>query len=200
MLLSHLSDQELLSMLLGNDIAAEYHGCSLVDVFGLSARKHSVRENEATYMAAPIIGAAKELIQRAMSEQASKVAFELTSPALVHDYLRLSMSNLQYEVFTVLFLDTRNCLIEASEMFRGTLNQTSVYPREVVKKALQVNASAVILAHNHPSGNKNPSSADERLTKILKDALALVDVRILDHVIVAGTEKPFSFAEHGLML
>lgn len=122
----------------------------------------------------------------------------LTSPQAVRDYLRLRIANMQYEVFVVLFLDSQNRLIAAEEMFRGTLAQTSVYPREVVKAALGHNAAAVIFAHNHPSGVAEPSRADEFLTTALKQALALIDCRTLDHLVVGGT-KTTSFAERGLL-
>lgn len=120
------------------------------------------------------------------------------SPQTVRDYLRLKMATLEYEVFVCMFLDSQNRVIAYEEMFRGTLTQTSVYPREVVKTALAHNACSVILAHNHPSGVSEPSRADEMLTKQLKDALALVDVKTLDHFIVAG-ESALSFAEKGLL-
>lgn len=112
--------------------------------------------------------------------------------------LRLQCAGLQHEVFIVLFFDSQHRLLGAVEMFRGTLTQTSVYPREVVKSALQRNAAAVVLAHNHPSGSAEPSRADEHLTQTLKTALALVDVRILDHFVVAG-DQAISFAERGLI-
>lgn len=120
----------------------------------------------------------------------------LTSPATVKQYLTLHLSELEHEVFMVLFLDVKNRLIHSEEMFRGTLTQTSVHPREVVKAALRHNAYSVVLAHNHPSGVPDPSTNDRLLTKALKQALALVDVRILDHIIVAGATT-HSFAEHG---
>lgn len=122
----------------------------------------------------------------------------LSSPEAVRDYLRLTMAPLPYEAFLVIFLDSQNRLLAAQELFRGTLAQTSVYPREVVKAALEHNAAAVILAHNHPSGVAEPSRADELLTQALKQALALVDVRTLDHFIVAGA-RVVSFAERGLL-
>lgn len=103
-----------------------------------------------------------------------------------------------YEVFVVMFLDAQNRLIAAEEMFRGTLTQTSVYPREIVKRAIEHNAASVIFAHNHPSGNTTPSRADEQLTYTLKSALQLIDIRVLDHVIVSGNQS-LSFAEHGLI-
>ena len=120
------------------------------------------------------------------------------SPATVRDYLRLHFAGLEHEVFAVLFLDSQNRLIEAVDLFRGTLTQTSVYPREVVKEALKRNAQAVILTHNHPSGFAEPSRADEALTASLQSALALVDVRVLDHIVVAGTDI-VSFAERSLI-
>lgn len=121
----------------------------------------------------------------------------LTSPQAVRDYLRLLLSDREWEVFVVLFLDAQHRLIAAEEMFRGTLTQTSVYPREVVKAALAHNAAAVIFAHNHPSGVAEPSRADALLTASLKQALSLVDCRALDHFVVAGAQV-LSFAERGL--
>ena len=123
----------------------------------------------------------------------------LSSPQAVRDWLRLKLASLPHEVFVVLLLDSQNRLLHFEEMFRGTLTQTSVYPREVVKLALKWNAAAVILAHNHPSGVAEPSRADEALTAALKQALALIDVRVLDHFVVAGSAKPLSFAERGLL-
>jgi DNA repair protein RadC len=118
------------------------------------------------------------------------------SPARVRQYLSLRLFNLEAEVFMVLLLDAQNRLIEARELFRGTVSQTVVYPREVVKAALLANASAVIFAHNHPSGVPDPSQADRMLTDALRSALTTVDVRVLDHIIVAGP-KTTSFAERG---
>jgi DNA repair protein RadC len=120
----------------------------------------------------------------------------LGSPEAVRDYLSLRVAALEHEVFVVLFLDSQHRLIACDELFRGTLAQTSVYPREVVKAALRHNAAAVVFAHNHPSGVAEPSRADELLTSTLKQALALVDVRTLDHFVV-GREKTISFAERG---
>ena len=196
--LHNLPDQVLLSMLLGSEIASAYSGRTLAEVFGLHPTMTTVMESEATYLAKPIIGASKELLKRALCEQ-MKSRDVLNSPQAVQDYLRLAMGHLEHEVFTVIFLDSQNRLIESCEMFRGTLNQASVYPREVVKKAMQVNACAVILVHNHPSGLTTPSDADRSLTKTLKKSLALVDVRVLDHFIVGATSTPFSFAERGLL-
>ncbi len=122
----------------------------------------------------------------------------MTTPQAVKDHLRLGIGSLDHEVFQVLFLDAQQRLIASEEMFRGTLSQTSVYPREVVKRALSLNAAAVILAHNHPSGMAEPSRADEYLTQTLKSALQMVDVRVLDHMVVGGTDV-CSFAERGLL-
>lgn len=138
------------------------------------------------------------LAARALS-QGMRAADVFGSPAAVRDYLRLKLAALPHEVFWVLLLDAQNRLIVAEELFRGSLTQTSVYPREVVKQALAHNAAAAIFAHNHPSGAAEPSRADELLTRALKDALALVDVKVLDHFIVAGTAQPVSLAERGLV-
>ena len=139
-----------------------------------------------------------ELARRALTqEMATRDAF--SSPGKVRDWLRLKLATRQNEVFMALWLDAQNRLIKADELFSGTLTQTSVYPREVVKAALANNAAAVILAHNHPSGVAEPSRADEMLTQSLKAALAMVDVKVLDHFIVAGSGTPLSFAERGLL-
>ncbi|MBI4291305.1 MAG: DNA repair protein RadC [Betaproteobacteria bacterium] len=122
----------------------------------------------------------------------------LNSPAAVRDYLRLTLTDKEHEVFACVFLDAQHRVIAVDEMFRGTLTQTSVYPREIVKAALHHNCCAVILAHNHPSGVAEPSHADELLTRSLRTALALVDVQVLDHFIVAGGSM-LSFAERGLL-
>lgn len=139
-----------------------------------------------------------ELSRRALAEEL-KQGNAFATPGSVRDYLRLHLAGLKHEVFFALWLDSQNRLIASEELFRGTLTQTSVYPREVVKKALMHNAAAVVLAHNHPSGVSEPSSADQFLTRELKQALALVDVRVLDHFIVAGSAQPLSFAERGLL-
>lgn len=123
----------------------------------------------------------------------------LSAPELVRNYVRLHLGTKRHEVFTVLFLNVKNRLIKKEDMFRGTLTHTSVYPREVVTAALGHNAASVMFVHNHPSGSTEPSEADQILTTALKQALALVDVRLLDHFVVAGSAAPFSFAEHGLL-
>jgi DNA repair protein RadC len=138
-----------------------------------------------------------ELARRALAaEMAQRPVFD--SPQAVRDYLKLQLADLAHEVFAVLFLDAQHRLIAYEPLFRGTLTQTSVYPREVLKRALDHNAAAVLLAHNHPSGVAEPSRADEYLTQTLKTALALVDVRVLDHFVV-GRGEIASFAERGLL-
>ena len=140
-----------------------------------------------------VLQAAQALLWKQL--RGSKV---MDSPEAVRDFLRLRLSGLEHEVFAVLMFDSQNSLIEYVELFRGTVSQTSVYPREVVKEALARNAAAAILVHNHPSGAAAPSRADEYLTHTLKRALELIDVRVLDHMIVAGKDV-LSFAERGLL-
>jgi DNA repair protein RadC len=143
------------------------------------------------------LGAVLEIARRAMAEQLrEREVFD--SPDAVGLYLRMQLGARPHEVFAVMFLDARHRLIALEEMFRGTLTQTSVYPREVVVRALHHHASAVVLAHNHPSGGVEPSRADESLTQTLKAALSLVDVRVLDHVIVGGG-RSLSMASKGLI-
>jgi len=123
----------------------------------------------------------------------------LGSSGQVRAFLMLHLAELEHEVFAALFLDAQNRLIEYRELFRGTLTQTSVYPREVVKTARRLNAGAAIFAHNHPSGMNEPSHADEVMTRSLKVALSMVDIKVLDHFIIAGRAEPLSFAERGLL-
>jgi DNA repair protein RadC len=141
-----------------------------------------------------------QIIRRALRilEGRMRTGEALSSPSAVRDYLRLALADKQHEVFVVVLLDAQNRVIATEEMFRGTLTQTSVYPREIVKTALRHNAAGVIFAHNHPSGVCEPSHADETLTSSLKQALALVDVRVLDHFVIGGSNM-MSFAERGLL-
>ncbi len=143
------------------------------------------------------LAAVLELARRSMAHQLREQPV-FDTPGRVKDYLRLRLAAYRHEVFAVLFLDAQHQLLQMDEMFRGTLTQTSVYPREVVKRALETNAAAVVFAHNHPSGAAEPSRADEFLTQSLKSALALVDVRVLDHLVV-GHADVVSFAERGLL-
>ncbi|OQP79179.1 DNA repair protein RadC [Xanthomonas phaseoli pv. syngonii LMG 9055] len=155
-----------------------------------------VRDAQGHYLLATadqILEAARQAIERKMQRGAP-----LSSPAAVKEYLRAKLAGFEHEVFAVMFLDTQHRLIEYAEMFHGTIDGASVYPRELVKETLRLNAAAVIISHNHPSGNPEPSGADRALTKRLKEALALVDVRMLDHVIIAGSDTA-SFAERGLI-
>ena len=143
------------------------------------------------------LNVARELLLRDLRQQMQKGPL-MSSPQVLRDWLRLYCAGLEHEVFLVLYLDANHHLIEAQELFRGTLTQTSVYPREVVKGALAHNAAALAVAHNHPSGQAEPSRADEFLTQTLKSTLSLVDVRVLDHFVVAG-DQVVSFAERGLI-
>lgn len=138
-----------------------------------------------------------EAAQRLLGARHAKGA-ELNSTSLVREYLRILLGGKEQEVFAVVFLDYRHRIIETREMFQGSISGASVYPREIVKTALALNAAAVILAHNHPSGINKPSSPDKQLTCRLQQALGLVEVRVLDHFIV-GHGKPYSFSEHGLI-
>ena len=202
-----LSDAELLAIFLRVGVK----GKSAVDLardlighFGSLNRLFAASQSD--FLMIPGMGPAKyaqlqavfAMGRRALAESMKELSI-FSTPGAVRDYLRLHLAGLPHEVFFVLWLDAQNRLIAAEELFRGTLTQTSVYPREVLKKALWHNAAAVVLAHNHPSGVAEPSSADEFLTRELKQALALIDVKVLDHFIVAGQSQPLSFAERGLL-
>jgi len=143
------------------------------------------------------LAAILELSRRSLGAE-MRTRSALTSPQAVRDYLRLALGGREHEVFVAIFLDAQHRVISVEELFRGTLTQTSVYPREIVKAALKANAAAAIFAHNHPSGVAEPSQADELLTRQLKESLAMVDVKVLDHFIVAG-RATLSFAERGLL-
>ncbi len=200
-----LTDAELVALLLRTGVA----GRSALDV----ARELLVATGGIAGLLSPVprrinvrgVGAAKaaelaavgELARRALAREAA-AQDTLASPQAVRDYLRLTLGTRPHEVFVGLYLDSQNRLLATEELFRGTLAQTSVYPREVVKAALAHNAAAMIFAHNHPSGVAEPSRADELLTQALKQALALVDIRTLDHFVVAGG-RLVSFAERGLL-
>jgi DNA repair protein RadC len=202
-----LSDTELLALLLRTGIAGKgvfALAQELVDTFGgLAGLLHTDAEDlkrvkglGGTAKRAELV-AVLELARRAMSQRLQEREV-FSSPGAVKHYLQLHLAAKAHEVFAVLFLDAQNRLLAMEELFRGTLTQTSVYPREVVLRALKHNAAAVVLAHNHPSGTVQPSRADEALTQTLKAALALVDVRVLDHVIVAPGDA-LSMAEKGLL-
>ena len=155
-----------------------------------------VRDAHGRYLPASaddILEAARQVIDQKMQRG---TLFD--SPATVKTYLRTKLAGFDHEVFAALFLDSRHRLIDYLEMFRGTIDGASVHPREVVKEALRFNAAAVIFSHPHPSGNPEPSQADKAITSRLREALALIEVRTLDHVVVAGNET-VSFAERGLL-
>ena len=201
-----LSDAELFALFLGTGArgqSAVELGRGLLARFGRVSRVLSASAGELAEV--PGLGAAKsaqvaavmELARRAMCEE-MRARDNLASPAAVRGYLRLRMQDLSHECFYCVFLDAQNRVIAAEELFRGTLTQTSVYPREVVKHALRHNAAALILAHNHPSGVAEPSVQDQALTRTLAEALALVDIKVLDHFIVAPGAC-MSFAERGLI-
>lgn len=201
-----LSDTELLAIFLRTgitgksavDLARELlsHFGSLTNVFAA---------DQTSFCQLPGMGIAKYTQLQAVLEMARRALGEtlkngnaMNSPALVRDFLRLSLTNKQHEVFIGIFLDAKNHTIATEELFSGTLTQASVYPREVIKRALHHNAAAIIFAHNHPSGVAEPSHADKVLTQSLKQALAMIDVKVLDHFIVGGSST-MSFAEHDLI-
>lgn len=142
----------------------------------------------------------EEIVSAALKvlDQRVRKGAHLNSPAAARDFLIMKLAPLGHEVFFAVFLDAQHGVIESKELFRGTLTQTSVYPREVVREAILLNAAAIIVAHNHPSGQPEPSRADEYLTQSLKSALNMVDVRLIDHIVVAGGQS-VSFAERGLI-
>ena len=200
-----LSDAELLAVLLrtgvrgksavelARDLLTEFKGFAgmleagarLTGIKGLGPAKSAQ------------LAAAFELAKRSLREELKSTA-ALTSPGAVRDYLRLALRGREHEVFVCMWLDAQHRVCKLEELFRGTLTQTSVYPREILKAAMKANAAAVIFAHNHPSGVAQPSQADELLTRTLRDALELIDVKVLDHFIVAGNQA-ISFAERGLL-
>ncbi|MDW5442297.1 RadC family protein [Polaromonas sp. SM01] len=201
-----LSDAELLALLLRSGLPGKnalQMGQELVDTFGgVAGLLHTGPEALKSIKG---LGPAKraelvavlELARRALAQQLQDKPL-FSTPQAVRDYLQLQLGSRPHEIFAVLFLDSQHRLIALEELFRGTLTQTSVYPREVVVRALALNAASVVLAHNHPSGAAEPSRADEALTQTLKSALALVDVRVLDHFVVTRSQA-VSMAELGLL-
>lgn len=201
-----LSDAELVAIFLRTGI----RGKSAVDLAREALRRCGslsalCSASGRQLCALPGLGAAKyaqlqavlEMARRALREKIDNGA-ALNSPHAVRDYLRLRLQGRPHEVFAGVFLDAQNRVLAVEELFHGTLTQTSVYPREIVKRALHHNAAALIFAHNHPSGVAEPSRADEMLTVALKQALALVDVKVLDHFVI-GSDAAMSFAERGLI-
>ncbi|MEQ1592015.1 MAG: DNA repair protein RadC [Thiobacillaceae bacterium] len=199
-----LTDAELIAVFLRTGVVGKSAvdlGRELLERFGgLSGLCHADKKSAC---AAPGVGEAKYALLQAVMEMARRTLDEemkagnaLDSPEAVRAYLRLILHNKEYEVFCCVFLDAQNRVIAVEELFRGTLTQTSVYPREIIKRALFHNAGALILAHNHPSGVAESSQADRQLTRRLAEVLALVDIRVLDHFIVAGAFS-LSFKESG---
>ena len=201
-----LSDTELLAIFLRTGIT----GKSAIDLardllkhYGSLTKLFAA--NQGSFCQLHGMGSAKyaqlqavlEMSRRALAEELENKN-AMNSPKLVRDFLRLSLANKEHEVFIGIFLDAQNHVITSEELFSGTLTQASVYPREVVKHALLHNAAAIIFAHNHPSGTAEPSHADKVLTQSLKQALALIDVKVLDHFII-GSGTTLSFAEHNLI-
>lgn len=174
----------------------QYHGGSFVYNAPRDPEPLFTRVNDNHYVpATPSVIVDNAL---AIANQGMKPGTAMTAPAATREFLRVRLAPLDYEVFATLFLDNRHRLLEYRELFRGTVDGASVHPREVVKEALQLNAAAVIFAHNHPSGVSEASQADELITRRLRDALALIDIRVLDHLIV-GSGSMISFAEKGLL-
>lgn len=200
-----LSDAELLAIFLRTGI----RGKTAVDLSkdlleGFSGLRQLLKADQQSFCEHRGLGTAKYAQLQAVLEMARRYLFEglergdsLTSPQETRQYLSSQLRDYQHEVFAVLFMDQRHRVIRFEEMFRGTIDCASVYPREVVKKSLEYNAAAVIFAHNHPSGVAEPSQSDERITQRLKDALSLVDIRVLDHFIIG--DEVVSFAERGLL-
>jgi DNA repair protein RadC len=199
-----LSDTELIALLLGTGVP----GHNVFDVaralhaqFGslrglLDATQDDLRGLRGIGPARiALLVAVTELARRALAEKACERPL-IDSAGAVEDYLRLLIGTSPCEMFVCLFLDARHCLLRTEESARGSLTRMAVYPREIVRRALSLNAAALIVAHNHPSGAVQPSAEDRRLTRVLRDALALVDVRLLDHIVV-GASDTFSFAQAG---
>ena len=201
-----LSDAELLALLLRTGLPGKnalQMGQELISTFGgvsglLNTPAEALKKIKGLGPAkrAEIV-AVLELARRALACQLQEKTI-FSNPQAIRDYLQLQLGSREHEIFAVLFLDASHRLIVLEELFRGTLTQTSVYPREVVVRALALNAANVVLAHNHPSGTAQASRADEAITQILKAALALIDVRVLDHFIVTRTAA-VSMAEMGLI-
>jgi len=201
-----LSDSELLAIFLRTGMK----GCSAVELanrllVSFGGLNPLLTANEAQFCEHLGLGPAKfaqlnavlEMSKRYYQHDLSK-KIVLTSSSAASDYLNQLLKHLPYEVFMVIYLDSQHQLISCDELFRGTINAANVYPRELVREVMKHNATAVILAHNHPSGIAQPSDADRRITDRIVDALSLIDVAVLDHFII-GTKDPYSFADHGLL-
>ena len=203
---SALSDAELLAIFLRTGVAGKsavdlsrellHHFGSLRSLLSASKKEFccALGLGEAKYC---LLQAVLEMASRHTAEELSEVSV-LDNVALVKRLAKSRLSSLEHEVFAVFFLDSQHQLLEFEVLFRGTLDGASVHPRELAKRALALNAGAVILAHNHPSGIATPSASDRDITRVLSDALGLLDIRVLDHIVV-GAAEPFSFCEHGMI-
>lgn len=185
---SHYTNLELLRSVIGNRAAKRLYRGALQPLFAPHVARNRSHEK---------LTAARELVERWLEEGLKNEA-SLSNPAQVAEYLRVLFAGQEFESFVTLFLNSQNQLIAAEEMFRGTLAQTAVHPREIVKRGLRLNAAGAIFAHNHPSGVSEPSAADIQLTEHLKKALGLVDIVVLDHIVIAGGTS-VSLAELGLL-
>ncbi|KWF24020.1 RadC family protein [Burkholderia pseudomultivorans] len=199
-----LTDEELVALLLGSGVRGHNvfdSAAKLLKRFGtLRGMLDATADDFDAYPGigparAALLSAVTELARRALAEKAT-ARQPIDSPGAVEDYLRLMIGARTHEVFVTLYLDARHCLIDVEESARGSLTRMAVYPREIARRALTLNAAAAIVAHNHPSGAVRPSAEDRRLTRVLRDALALIDTRLLDHVVV-GVGDTFSFARAG---
>ncbi|MCU7884179.1 MAG: DNA repair protein RadC [Candidatus Thiodiazotropha sp. (ex Lucinoma annulata)] len=201
-----LSDAELLAIFLRTGVTGQTAvdlARSLLGEFG--GLRQLLAANQQQFCQARGLGQAKFAQLQAVLEMSRRYLWEqlrksdsLTNPQQTRNYLQAKLRHYPYEVFSCLFLDNRHRIICYEELFRGTIDGASVHPREVVKRALEHNAAALILAHNHPSGVAEPSRADQQITKRLKEALALVDIRVLDHIVI-GEGEPVSLAERGMV-
>lgn len=197
MQVERLDSRQLLTLLVGADQAKVLIKRGLTEAFGFSKPRQSALSEPAASYSIPVqLRAAKELVKRAMLEDMESGSVDLSDPLKVATFLCSEIGHLDHEVFYVLYLDSQYRLIHAEPLSKGTLNQASVYPREVVKRALKVGAAACILAHNHPSGKLEASRPDIELTRHLRKALDLVDVKVVDHLIVSGSSH-YSMATYG---
>ena len=201
-----LSDAELLAVFLRTGIKGKTAvdlARELISHFGGLRPILAASKND--FCKSPGLGTAKFALLQAVLEMSRRHQWQkldtgqaLTSPSMAYDFLRSQIGNLDYEVFGCIYLDNRHRILGFEQLFRGTIDSASIFPREVLKQCLKKHAAAAIFAHNHPSGDITPSSADREITRKLVDALSLVDIRVLDHVIV-GDPDCYSFAENGLI-
>lgn len=201
-----LTDAELLAIFLRTGIKGKTAVDLAKELLGeFGSLQALLKADETQFCQGKGLGSAKYAQLQAVLEMAKRHYVEMlekedsfTDPEVVRAYLKAQLRGYDHEVFACLFLDSKNGLIKLEELFRGTIDGASVYPREVAKKALFYNAASVIFAHNHPSGDTQPSQADKNITEKLKQGLSLFDIRVLDHFII-GNGRPYSFAENGFL-